>query len=219
MIKLCALGDSITAGIGVPVGQLKWTDMIELEFPDVQVVNLGVGGETSTQGLLRIQSVLNECPRIVTIQYGMNDHCLDASGQAKVSLKQFRINLDTMVCLLKNERYIIFITNHLIIEGNDQEYYYRRHPRSAYCEVGGANAFLSHYNQVIRDVAHSTYSGLVDMEKISSTYNPLLFLRSMQTEGIDDGVHPHTLGARVYAESMIYQLNNNQSDWREGHGR
>ncbi|MDW7656238.1 MAG: SGNH/GDSL hydrolase family protein [Bacillota bacterium] len=215
MMKLCALGDSITAGIGVPDDQPKWTELVEQAFADLRVINFGIGGQTSSQGLVRFDSVAAEHPDIVTIQYGMNDHCLDLSGQAKVPLSQFRINLITLTSKLLHISDVILITNHLIIEGDDHEYYYRRHPRSAYLVAGGANAWLGQYNVIVRETAHIQVCGLVDMEKIASSYDPKAFLRSLHTSDVDDGVHPHALGARIYAEAIISEVERRHQDWRK----
>jgi acyl-CoA thioesterase-1 len=73
---IVCFGDSLTAGFGLDAGQ---------SYPDVlqkildrrgyryRVVNQGVSGETSQDGLARISMVLAEKPAVVVLEFGAND--------------------------------------------------------------------------------------------------------------------------------------------------
>ncbi len=52
--KIVALGDNITAGEGIQAGYYNWTDIIKNRF-NLELINSGVSGNTSTQGLERIE--------------------------------------------------------------------------------------------------------------------------------------------------------------------
>ncbi len=73
---VAAFGDSISAGFGVPPGKgyaddlQKLIDEAALRF---RVVNLGVSGDTTADGVERLQSVLAVHPAVVILEFGGND--------------------------------------------------------------------------------------------------------------------------------------------------
>ncbi|MDX1502491.1 MAG: GDSL-type esterase/lipase family protein [Thermoanaerobaculia bacterium] len=80
-----AIGDSITAGIGddtpVPSGYpMRLEKMLKSAGRDVVVTNLGVPGETSGEGLARVNAALAGAPDGLLIQYGANDIPLIEAG-------------------------------------------------------------------------------------------------------------------------------------------
>ncbi|WP_315068002.1 hypothetical protein [uncultured Clostridium sp.] len=52
--EIVAFGDSITAGEGIQAGYDNLTDIIKNRF-NLELINSGVSGNTSTQGLERIE--------------------------------------------------------------------------------------------------------------------------------------------------------------------
>jgi len=77
-IKIVAFGDSITLA-KEQVEQDKWTTLVQVRLKEdigreVRMVNAGVGGNTSREGLRRIESgVLRHNPDIVLVEFGGND--------------------------------------------------------------------------------------------------------------------------------------------------
>jgi acyl-CoA thioesterase I len=73
---ILAIGDSMTAGYGVPAGS-SYPSQLERELKnrgyDYRVVNMGVTGSTTTQALGRLTRALAIQPDIVIIQLGGND--------------------------------------------------------------------------------------------------------------------------------------------------
>jgi len=69
-------GDSLTAGFGLDPGQ-SYPDVLQQELDrrgyGYRVVNLGVSGDTSQDGLARLGQALAEKPRIVVLEFGAND--------------------------------------------------------------------------------------------------------------------------------------------------
>jgi acyl-CoA thioesterase-1 len=69
-------GDSLTAGLGLDPGQ-SYPEVLQRELNrrgyGYKVVNLGVSGETSQDGLARIDQALAEKPRVVVLEFGAND--------------------------------------------------------------------------------------------------------------------------------------------------
>ena len=72
---LC-FGDSLTAGFGLDPGQ-TYPDVLQQELDrrgySYRVVNLGVSGDTTQDGLARLGQALAERSRIAVLEFGAND--------------------------------------------------------------------------------------------------------------------------------------------------
>lgn len=198
--RVVAFGDSITLGYGVP-STSNWVARLQSRFGLV-MVNAGVSGNTSAQGLARIQTdVLNQNPNFVIINFGMNDHVMTNPNAPKVNQSQFRANLHTMVDRVRAIHAIpILVTANYIIEGDATQYYYSRHPASYYSAVGGAQAWLDSYLQIVREIAAQERVDLVDVRAACDHYSRYAILRSLANGAkVADGVHPYLAGSEVYA--------------------
>lgn len=69
--KIVCFGDSLTEGFGASNGK-NYPYFLE-EMSGMPVVNLGIRGNTSMQGLYRIEDVTAQKPFIVLIEFGAND--------------------------------------------------------------------------------------------------------------------------------------------------
>jgi acyl-CoA thioesterase-1 len=73
---IVAFGDSLTAGYGVSRGR-SYPDFLQRKLDErgysYRVVNEGVSGDTSSAGLVRIESVIARHPAIVIVAFGGND--------------------------------------------------------------------------------------------------------------------------------------------------
>ena len=69
-------GDSLTAGLGLDSGE-SYPDVLQKLLDrrgfHYRVVNLGVSGETTQDGLERVSMVLAEKPAVVVLEFGAND--------------------------------------------------------------------------------------------------------------------------------------------------
>lgn len=104
-VKIVAYGDSITAGGDATKQEWifwrRWADSLQARYPRARVtaVNGATGGDSSVQGLQRLQAkVLMEKPDLVLIGFGMNDHNIGG-----VPIPQFEDNLKTMIQRIRNE--------------------------------------------------------------------------------------------------------------------
>ncbi|MFO0907656.1 MAG: GDSL-type esterase/lipase family protein [Isosphaeraceae bacterium] len=102
-IRIVLLGDSITKGVRAGVrldetfGALVERDLRH-EGVDVEVINLGIGGERTDQALQRLEQVDRQRPAIVAIMYGTNDSYVDrGSDQSRVTPERYRAGLIEMV--------------------------------------------------------------------------------------------------------------------------
>lgn len=73
---IACFGDSLTAGFGLDPGQ-SYPDLLQKDLDrrglHYRVVNLGVSGETSQDGMARLPRVLALKPAIVVLEFGAND--------------------------------------------------------------------------------------------------------------------------------------------------
>jgi lysophospholipase L1-like esterase len=103
-VRIVVLGDSITKGVrsGVKAEETyaaRLADTLRQQGLIVEVFNAGVGGETTSGGLKRLdKAVLERRPHIVTIMYGTNDSHVDAGAKAeRVSAADFESHLSQLV--------------------------------------------------------------------------------------------------------------------------
>lgn len=75
-LVVLALGDSLTAGYGLPE-QHAFPKQLERALAEkdifVKVINAGVSGDTSAGGLNRLEWALNDDPNVVIVELGAND--------------------------------------------------------------------------------------------------------------------------------------------------
>jgi acyl-CoA thioesterase-1 len=73
---IVAFGDSLTAGLGVPAGSNYPSilqQLLDAKGYRYRVVNAGISGDTTGQGLARLDTVLSYKPAIVILELGAND--------------------------------------------------------------------------------------------------------------------------------------------------
>lgn len=95
---IVAFGDSLTAGFGAEPGS-SYPDFLQRELDrrglKWRIVNAGVSGDTTTDGLNRVSDVLSYRPAIVILEFGGND------GLRGLPLDTTRGNLDRMIAELQ----------------------------------------------------------------------------------------------------------------------
>jgi acyl-CoA thioesterase I len=94
---IVCFGDSITAGYGVAPG-LAYPDDLQNDLDrrgyHYKIVNSGVSGNTTKDGVDRLQDVLRLHPAIVIVEFGGND------GLRGIPIADTRRNLDAIVSTL-----------------------------------------------------------------------------------------------------------------------
>jgi acyl-CoA thioesterase I len=95
---IVAFGDSLTAGFGADPGK-SFPDFLQKDLDAAglswHVVNAGVSGNTTTDGLARISEVLAYKPRVTIVEFGGND------GLRGLPIETTRSNLDQIVHMLQ----------------------------------------------------------------------------------------------------------------------
>lgn len=94
-----AFGNSLSAGFGADPGQ-SYPDFLQKELDSrgasYHVVNMGVSGDTTTDGLERVQTVTALHPAIVILEFGGND------GLRGLPVSTTRANLEQIILALRS---------------------------------------------------------------------------------------------------------------------
>jgi acyl-CoA thioesterase-1 len=96
---IVCFGDSLTAGFGTDPGQ-SYPDYLQADLDGrgyhYRVVNQGISGNTTKDGLNRIDTVLAMHPAVVVVEFGGND------GLRGLPVSDSRANLDKIVATLQS---------------------------------------------------------------------------------------------------------------------
>lgn len=95
---IVAFGDSLTAGYGTQPGQ-SYPDYLQQDLDArgyrYRVINEGISGNTSKDGVVRLQRVIKMHPAVVIVAFGGND------GLRGVPILDSQMNLETIISGLK----------------------------------------------------------------------------------------------------------------------
>ena len=109
-LTIVAFGDSTTAPRGALV---VYATLLERRMADAGiagcVINAGLGGDTTAMGRSRFErDVLGHKPRIVIIQFGINDACVDVwdkppKTQPRLSIGEYETNLRFFIASIRRQ--------------------------------------------------------------------------------------------------------------------
>ena len=109
-VRILALGDSLTAGYGVPDGDAFPTVLehaLKARGLDVSVINAGVSGDTSAGGLARLDWSLEDAknpPSAAIVELGAND------GLRGLPVDEMAKNLDAILARFKARGIPVLLT-------------------------------------------------------------------------------------------------------------
>jgi acyl-CoA thioesterase-1 len=172
--KIIFFGDSIIKGCA-PI----FEKAIKEEYPnkDIEIIYAGVSGETSQDGLIRIDQLKDESPQVVVIGFGMND------WRKGISKKEFRENISKIVDEFdKNNVRVILVTINPDYQGF----------------LRGTSKEVDEYTCIIREVAREKRLKIADVNSLWKRE-----IKPVQ-RGLRDAIHPNSLGYRVICKSLMY---------------
>jgi len=181
-VTIVTFGDSISAGFAVRHGFPDfWKDMLEKKYPKakIEIVNQGVCGDTSLNGLGRLEwSVMANKPDLVTINFGINDMYMG------FRIGEFKSNIIEIVDRVLEEcgcEVILLSSEPLVTPSFDE-------------------MILSYY-QVLKQTAEEMDVGFVDVYSAwMKCVEEGTSLESLILPGLD---HPNEAGYRIIAEEMM----------------
>jgi acyl-CoA thioesterase-1 len=169
---IVALGDSLTAGLGVAADE-AYPALLEHRLRRAgftyRVVNAGVSGDTSAGGLRRLDWVLRSRPEIVIVALGAND------GLRGLPVATLRDNLTAIVTRLQAGGARVLLVGMRLPPNYGEAY---------------AGAFA----QTFRDVARRTSAAFLPFLLEGVGGDPAL--------NQADGIHPNAAGQRAVAERI-----------------
>lgn len=169
---IVALGDSLTAGLGVAADEAYpalLEDRLRRAGLPYRVVNAGVSGDTSAGGLRRLDWVLRSRPEIAIVALGAND------GLRGVPVATLRDNLTAIVTTLQARGVRVLLIGMRLPPNYGRVY---------------ADAFAETFRLVARRTSTAFLPFLLDGVGGEPSLNQA------------DGIHPNAAGHRVVAERV-----------------
>ena len=169
---IVALGDSLTAGLGVATDE-AYPALLEHRLRSAgftyRVVNAGVSGDTSAAGLRRLDWVLRSRPEIVIVALGAND------GLRGLPVAALRDNLTAIVTRLQAGGARVLLVGMRLPPNYGAAY---------------ANAFAETFHDVARRTSCAFLPFLLEGVGGDPALNQA------------DGIHPNAAGQRAVAERI-----------------
>ena len=174
--KIIAFGDSLTAGLGVPLSAsypALLQQKLDADGFSYEVVNAGVSGDTSAGGVRRIDWSLDGEVRAVILELGANDIL---RGQ---SVDEMKHNLATIVEHAKAHGAMVLLAGMEAPTSSGPDY---------------------------RKAVHEAFPALAREEKIQLIPFFLERVAGVETLNQRDGIHPNEEGTKIVADTVYRSL-------------
>jgi acyl-CoA thioesterase-1 len=170
--RIVILGDSLTAGLGLPVGQ-SYPALLQQRLKDegssYQIVNAGVSGDTSAGGLSRLDWALDGDVRVMIVALGGND------GLRGLPAAQLKDNLAAIIT--------------------------RAQARDITVILAGMEA-PPNYGREYIVAFHQVYPALAKEYHVALVPFLLDGVAGRDALNQPDGIHPSAAGARIVADNV-----------------
>jgi acyl-CoA thioesterase-1 len=174
--RVVALGDSLTAGLGLSPDQ-AWPalvqEMIDEAGLDVEVVNAGVSGDTTAGGLRRLDWALDGDVKVLVLELGAND------GLRGLPVEQMRNNLSQIIATARDRDIAVLL-----------------------CGMEAPPNFGLEYTREFRQV----YRDLADQHDVAFVPFFLDGIAGSAALNQADGIHPNEEGTRRVADLVWRSL-------------
>lgn len=118
-ITIVAMGDSLTEGFGVDFDQAypaQLEQRLLADGYDIEVINAGISGETSSGALSRVDWVLTLNPDIVILETGPND------GLRGIDPELTRSNMNALVETFQDNEVVVVLAGMQIVQNMGDAY-------------------------------------------------------------------------------------------------
>ena len=172
-ITIVAMGDSLTAGYGLPEEEAypaKLERRLRQEGYNCRVVNAGVSGETTSDALSRLDWVLSMNPDIVIFESGAND------GLRGINPRVPRENIDKILTRLHEKGVVVVLAGMKMV-------------------VSLGPTYVADFNAIYPDLAkkHGVLFMPFFLDGVAA--KPKL--------NQDDGIHPRAAGYDIIVENIL----------------
>jgi len=203
-------GDSTTArrpGLVKEPYSVRVQKALEEAGSTLAIANQGIGGDSTRNALARFErDVLALSPRIVVLQFGINDAAVDVwqdppAAGPRVPPAEFAANLRQMVRELRRRRVaVILMTTNRIYWSQTYRDLYGRPPYDVNDPEGFNRLHLDRYNDLIREIAANEQVPLVDVNAAYAAHaNPAELL-------LPDLLHPADAGHELVAKLLVANI-------------
>lgn len=181
MQKIILFGDSITAGYENGMTDFRLNEKIEADFPDAEVINAGIPGDTCRGALERVDHhVLRYQPDLVVVFFGAND----VSDVIGIDIEEYRHNLQELVKKISVEKVILIGPPYA-----DQRIYDKERPLEK----------LEAFNGVVEQLAKDNQVAYINILKKMLEGNAVSFLQQ-------DGLHFSSLGYQLLGKLINKEI-------------
>jgi acyl-CoA thioesterase-1 len=174
--RVVALGDSLTAGLGLSPDQ-AWPALVQEKIDeaglDVEVVNAGVSGDTTAGGLRRLDWALDGDVKVLVLELGAND------GLRGLPVEQMRNNLSQIIATARDRDIAVLL-----------------------CGMEAPPNFGPEYTREFRQV----YRDLADRHDVAFVPFFLDGIAGSAALNQADGIHPNEEGTRRVADLVWRSL-------------
>ena len=179
--KVICFGDSIT--------KRGYPELLQ-GLLDVEAVNAGVAGNSTTQALRRFsKDVLDKNPDVVVFFFGTNDLRVDAP-KVHVPLAKYSANLQTMIESCKQSQAQPVLCT---LPPINEDKFFQRHEHEPYRKAGGLKSLIRDYQKAAKKVAWKNDVPIVDLTQLLQREDNWLS---------KDGVHPSKSGTAIIANHV-----------------
>jgi len=191
-----AFGDSITAWPG-------WVAMMHGEL-GCEVINSGVGGDTTNHALARIEKdVIAKNPDLVIVNFGMNDQAYDTGSKKNLTpIDKYEANYRLIIEKIKaTGSDIILVAVHDVCTAK----YGGGSPKYDGVDADGIT-YVDKYNEVVKSLAEEYNLGFLDINSLAE---------DKLNEMISDGIHLSEKGQVYYCEwisDYCYEFMSNKEE-------
>ena len=170
--RIVALGDSLTAGLGLPQNQAYpalLQQKVDRDGYRFEVVNAGVSGDTTAGGLRRLDWALDGDVRVLIVALGAND------GLRGLQVPEMKRNLETIIRRAKEKKIVVILAGMEAPPNYGPEY-------------------TASFRQVFQDLARE--------QNVQFLPFLLAGVAGETGLNQGDGIHPNTQGAAVVADAV-----------------
>jgi lysophospholipase L1-like esterase len=197
-VRIVCLGDSVTKAVrpGVDADQTFCAlleKMLRARAIDVEIINAGVGGNTTADALRRFDNdVLAKKPHHVVMMFGLNDSWIDEGRTtSRLSVEEYRQNLQRMCVMLTARGISVTLMT--------------PNPAIAPTYPPERNRTLKPYVDVVRSLARGggAPSDLID---VYQRFTELAIEGADLNAYFTDGMHPNPAGQQIIADMLAEPL-------------
>lgn len=178
-VTILALGDSLTAGYGLPAGEglvPQLSDWLTAQGHQVELINAGVSGDTTAGGLARVDWVLTDDVDAMIVALGGNDLLRGIDPAAS------RANLDGILQIAAARGLDVLLVG-LTATGNF------------------GPAFNDQFNAMYPELAEA-YDAALYPDFFASIAGDGTTAQSLQSYMQPDGIHPNAAGVAAIVEDL-----------------